>query len=234
MVFKQLGRWFYEKIVSMLFVICPSCFPKKKKKIEAKFNELFQQRWSVILEKLNLIDIITPKTEVDFASGTRGYYLKKTIFFNSYILDGDQEQLVRTVDHEIAHYIQNAKNSFLKKRCPFILIPSGLFWFITHKMDRQLTRRAFEEGFASFVAKITSGIMHPDVEKAIKEIQLRKRWSIMSSSALSYSLGFLIFSTIAESKSVDYAISVGLSDDYSQWLEEGKTALSELNEELPI
>jgi len=140
-------------------------FSYKKENIESRINELFRQRLSVIIDKLHLKGIILPKVKVDFSSGSRGYYFKKTIFFNWHILEGDQEQFVRTVDHEIAHYIQHFRNSFLKKRYPFALIPSVLVWFIKQKMNKQLTHGAFEEGFATFVAKITSGIMHPDVEK---------------------------------------------------------------------
>lgn len=234
MFFKQLGHWLYEKTVNVIFVICPYCFPTKKKNIESKFNELSHQRWSIIIGKLGLKEITFPETEIDFSGGTRGYYLKKTVFFNYNILKGDQEQLIRTIDHEIAHYIQNARNSSLKKRYPFSLIPSGLFWFIKQKMNKQLTCGAFEEGFATFVAKITCGTMHPDVEESIGKIQLGKRWSVISSDMLFCSLGFLIFSAISEVRGVKYAVTVGLSCDYSQWLDEGKKALLELGEDLPI
>jgi len=202
----------------------PFFFPKRAEAIRLELKNVFQKRWIEVLNKLCLEELPPPQLKVVPQLETS--HQKGVITISLSSICKRNVQLCRTIDHEMAHYIQYVRNSTLKEvKLPLIPIPSGLYWIVKRKMNKALAEKAFREGFATYVASITSGALNPKVEKAIKTIQSGKKWKILlQTESISYALGYLTYCAIAKIQSEKQAIHLGLSEDSSKWVSEGRAA----------
>lgn len=174
-----------------------------------------------MLSKLGLKELQAPQLKVDFhSSGSKYLPEKGIIVIDSTSIYRDARELVRIIDHEIAHHIQHIKNPWIRKPLPLWKLELGVLrWVITGKMSKALVFEAFREGFAVYVAFITSGVLNQKLQKEIDDIRKRKMWkialkiifSLLSyTEVIPYALGYIFYQRIAKVKSEKEAISLGL------------------------
>lgn len=127
--------------------------------------------------------------------------------------------LILTVDHEITHHIQHSVNSHIKMTYSFEFL-SFFYWGLTGKLKYGLANRSFQEGFATYVAYLTSGKLPKRIEKGITIARKRKRLKMLfqDAEAMPYVLGYLGYSAIAEKTSEEDILQVGLSATVNDWV----------------
>lgn len=80
----------------------PRIFPKRAELIESKINDIFKDRWNIVVNRLKQNDLNIPEFKIDY-SGTTAYHSKGLLVFPSKLLK--KESMYSTFDHEITHYI---------------------------------------------------------------------------------------------------------------------------------
>jgi hypothetical protein len=221
------------KISDWFFTLFPFLFPRKKRQIKSELEGIFQQRWIIVKNRLRFEEILQPKFRVSEASGA--YHSKGIIVISYSEMFKSKEEPLTTIDHEIAHSIQYFRNPTIRKGYRIDIL-GATCWFLTGKLmtgtlNSNLAKRAFREGFATYVAYLTSGKVNTKVERTMKIIHSGKRWKmLLKTNVLPYVLGYLAYSAIAQVKSEERAIQLGLSADFSEWVSEGRVAYTKLGE----
>jgi hypothetical protein len=215
------------KVPNWLFDLFPWLFPKKKKMVKAELEKILQERWIVVTKRLHVEDMLLPKLEL-IQLHVAFYHDGKVTLSYSKIFKGNEE-ITRTIDHEITHHIQDSKNPHARKTYR-IDVFSDLIWVLTGKLRFGLAQRAFQEGFATYVAHLTSRKLAERVENGIIMIQNGKRLKTLfkDTEVLPYVLGYLGYSAIAKTKSEKQAIQLGLSANSSEWISESEAALAKV------
>lgn len=242
--FKALTRRFFMmKFPTWLVHWFPRLSSKKAETIRLELEHIFQRRWVLVLNKLRLGELPLPQLQVVFSSRHMAFHKEGVITISSSLISESKEQCCRTIDHEIAHYIQYFMNSRMKEaETPKNIVRylsellsaffgdwSNIYWIIKGRMSEALTEKAFREGFATYVASITSGTLNPAEEKAIKTIQNGKRRKmLLQTRMLPYALGYRTYYAIAKIQSEKQAIQLGLSEHFSKWVSEGGVAFIKL------
>jgi hypothetical protein len=130
-----------------------------------------------------------------------------TIAASSFYLSTDSE-ILRTIDHEVAHYVQFRLNRKLRLAEYF---PVG--------------RRTFIEGFATFASRITTGTIGRPVQQGLERLLAGQK---VPSSVRDYALGYFRFHTIAKTSTPDFALNVGLTNSMDEWKAESRNACAKL------
>jgi hypothetical protein len=209
------------KISNWLFSQFPFLFPNRKKAAKARFEGIMQERWRIVTKRLNAQEIVLPKLALVIPEGASYHKgIVEVSYSESFEVD---EEIIRKIDHELSHHIQRSKNSTLKKYCLFYNC-SVLYWFLTGKIRHGLAQKAFEEGFAAYVAYLTSGKLSVTTEKVVNRIKNGERWNLLFSySTLPYALGYLLYTAVTSAKSEEKAIELGLSASFLDWLSESES-----------
>lgn len=206
----------------------PDFFPKKKKAIIFTLEDIFQKCWTEVINILQLEKLTKPKLKVEFSPSHDAYHRRGVIVINSSLIDESDEQRHQTIDHEIAHYIQYSQNPNVQKTYSTD-ISSWFSWLLKGRENNALTKTAFREGFAEYVGSMTTGKLPRKTKDALKYIESVKRSKLfLQTKILPYALGYMAYFAIAQTKSEEYAIHLGLSADFSKWLSESRRALTKL------
>lgn len=216
-----------NRITDTLVHYLPFLFQKRKKSIRRKLEKDLQKRWKIVIDTLG-VSIKTPhQLEIPFEAVREASYSRETkaISLTSYFALQTEGERFRTIDHEIAHYVQYELNPYLRRKPSSSLIPNDLYWLIKRKLNKPLTEKAFTEGFATYVSSITSGNLSSSIRRVIKTLEDGKRLKILfQPELLPYALGYITYYTISKSESEKFAINVGLHDSPSKWLMRGREA----------
>ena len=222
---------FKKKLIDKLVHLFEFLFPKKRKEIESNLEEVFQNRWKIVTNTLG-ISMEIPKYHVEFNPDKHAYYSRneKQITLTSQYVNETKEMLNETIDHEITHHIQYRTNPhLLPKKFSFDdLIPDDIYWLVKGKLKDTLLMKAFKEGFATFIAYRTSGILNPFIAKAIPTLKKGQRWKLFLSKVLPYALGYLTFQAISETCSEKSSIEIGLYKSPAVWVSTGREAFFKL------
>lgn len=200
-----------------LFKHLPILFPRKKKAIRSKLEQLLQERFIIVTNRLQVEGV--PKPRLKLTHSEVSSYRNNTIYFSySKVFESDEKQAI-ILDHELAHHIQHSKNHYIKNFYP--LEPFSFFyWSWTGKMRWGLRVRSFEEGFAVYVAYLTNGKLTEKTKNRVIIVQKGNRWTslIRIRLDLPYALGYLGYSNIAKMKSEEESLKLGLSVDPKNWV----------------
>jgi hypothetical protein len=146
------------------------------------------------------------------------FYLNGSIFLSYPKFLVDSDKLITVFDHEISHHIQHSVNRNVKQTYPPELI-SWVYWFLTGKIRWGLADRAFQEGFAVYVAYVTTGVVSKRILEGKIALERGKRKILLKDpDVVPYLLGFLAYSALASSVSESMAIKLGLSSKTSDWV----------------
>lgn len=196
-----------------IFGLFPFFFPKRKKEIKAELERILRDRFEVVARRLHVEGVSKPRLK--FLPGSKPFYLNGSVYLNYSI--GAEKQF-ETIDHEITHHIQHSVNSHIKGAYSFEFF-SFFYWGLTGKLKYGLANRSFQEGFATYVAYLTSGKLPKPVENGKTIVQKRKRLKMLfHAEAMPYVLGYLAYSTIAEKTSEEGVLQVGLSATVNDWV----------------
>ena len=220
------------KVPIWLFDLFPFLFPKTKRVVRIEIQNILEKRWKIVSKKIFGENMPLPKLSV---SESLEYFHQTGLVNISYSsVTMEESELIETIDHELAHYAQFIKNSKAYKSS-FFEIFGGLYWFLKGKMNTSLAQKAFREGFATYIAFLTSGEMCI-TQKEIDVIQKRKllRAVFVDNRKLPYILGYLAYSALAKNQSEKHAILCGLTSDSSDWLSKSRIAITKLGEKYPI
>lgn len=200
-----------------IFGLFPFFFPKKKKETKAELERILRERFEVVAGRLHVEGVSKPRLK--FWPGSKPFYLNGSVYLNYSITFKSAEKQFETIDHEITHHIQHSVNSHIKMTYSFEFL-SFFYWGLTGKLKYGLANRSFQEGFATYVAYLTSGKLPKRIENGKTIVQKRKRLKMLfqDAEAMPYILGYLAYSTIAEKISEEGVLQFGLSATVNDWV----------------
>jgi hypothetical protein len=208
--------------MNFIFGVFPFFFPKRKKKLRQELEQAIEKRLLVVKEKLHVKEVKKPNLRF-WLPYSSPLYIGGSIVLSYPKMLENVNKLTTIIDHEISHHIQHSINPNIKG--PYKLeFLSWLYWGLTGKVRWSLCDRAFQEGFATYVAYLTTGKIAKRLETGIELIQIkrRKKLLVMDSDVLPYALGFLSYSLVTMAKSEEISIQMGLSMKPKEWICEVK------------
>lgn len=179
----------------------------KAARIRNHIQTLVNQREIVMIELLKAHDLPEPKINIKFCdlSSNRSHYNHGQIVMDAYgFYQHTNAGIIQTVDHEVAHYVQDKRNRHV-----------GRFRFFLRRKDT----REFAEGFATFAQQITTGNIGKTAEMALVggfRMDIPAQRAVVKKLA-NYVAGYKRFKAIAQVNSVGYALKVGLEASAAEW-----------------
>lgn len=203
-----------------MFAMFPFLFPKRKRTLKQELEQTIEKRLTLIEDKLGIKSICRPKVGF-WIPYSDTMYLRGLILISYPKMFDKSEKLLMTLDHEISHHIQKTINPNARKTYSLEFF-SWLYWGFNGKIRWGLSERVFQEGFATYMAYLTSGQISKRLEQGQKVFESGKRRMVLLTDPdlLPYLLGFRSFSAIAKIKSEEEAIQSGLSLKASEWIKE--------------
>jgi hypothetical protein len=203
-----------------MFGLFPFLFPKRKRTLKQELEHTIEKRLTLLEGKLGIKRINRPKVGFWIPYSSTMYLGGSILISYPRMLD-KSEKLVTTLDHEISHHIQKTINPNARKTYSLEFF-SWFYWGFNGKVRWGLSERVFQEGFATYMAYLTSGRISKRLEQGQKlfESGKRRRVLLKDPDLLPYLLGFRSFSAIAKIKSEEVAIQSGLSLKASEWIKE--------------
>jgi len=216
------------KTPDWIFRSLPFLFPKKKKETKVELERFIQERWKVVTKRLRVEGVSEPRLKF-WLPGSRPFYRNGAVYLSYSIILKSTENQITTLDHEITHHIQHSRNSHIRMTYSVEFL-SFFYWCLTGKLRFGLANRSFQEGFATYVAYLTSGKLPKKVENGKTIVQNGKRLKMLfkDAGALPYVLGGLAYAAIAETKPEDEVLQLGLSANVRGWVLSAEAALSKL------
>jgi hypothetical protein len=179
------------------------------REVKLTLEKMLDERFVIVTEILQVQTIKKPK--INFTFATFCYYSKNTIYFTyKKIFEPISIQII-VIDHELAHHIQQSINKNIPKY--FILeYLSFFYWSLTSNLWWILRQRAFQEGFAVYVAFLTNRQLNKKTEQFLELLHTKNRFRILFTNArlIPYGLGYLAYTDLATKKSQIEAIKLGL------------------------
>jgi hypothetical protein len=171
-------------------------------RVKNHLETLVRQRETTMIELLGAATLPSPKIRVGFFSlvSDRSEYKLGRITINA--LDfyrSTNAEIFRTVDHEIAHYVQLSRNRHLSTLQYFPFLFGG---------------RIFTEGFATFASRISTGNTSRMIQIGMNLLLAGQK---MPSDLKSYVIGYFRFLAIAKANTADFALNVGLTNSIKEW-----------------
>jgi hypothetical protein len=208
------------QIIGLMFGLFPFLFPKKKRALKKELEQIIETRLTFIENKFDIESISKPEVRF-WRPYSSAMYIGGSIFFSYPKMLDRSEELLLTIDHEIGHHIQKTKNPNTKKTYSLECF-SWFYWILNGKIRAGLLERAFQEGFASYLAYLTIGKIPKRLERAQALIESGKRKTVFlkDPDILPYILGFRSYLAIGKSKSDEATIQSGLSLKASEWIKE--------------
>jgi hypothetical protein len=177
---------------------------KEANKVRAHIDAIFQERLPIMLVFLGASDLKVPRPRTAFilpfflpAIGG-GITISGHIILNARLLYSNTDQEIRrTIDHELTHCIQLSLNRKLRWLNPFFI-------------ER---RKFFTEGFAEFVTSLTEkNSPGPKVTRGIAALIEGKK---VKGELDYYVRGYLAFRIIAKFTSNGEAMQLGMTSNFS-------------------
>ena len=207
------------RVEDWLFGIFPFLFPNRNKRLREELKQALRERLAIVRKKLNVEEIAEPKLRF-WLPYSSTFHLKGSIYLSYPKNLMTTDKLRTTFDHEISHYIQHSINQNLKDTYTPEII-SWIYWFLTGKLTWGLADRAFQEGFATYTSYLTSGNVPKRLQNAKSIWQEGKRITLLrDADVIPYVLGFMNYCAIANSKSEDLALAIGLYAKACEWVRE--------------
>jgi len=208
------------QITSLLFGLFPFLFPKRKRALRRELEQTIEKRLTLLEGKISIKRINRPKVRF-WVPYSNPMYLGDSILISYPRMLDKSGKLVTTLDHEISHHIQKTINPNARKTYSVEFL-SWFYWGFTGKIRWGLSERVFQEGFATYMAYLTSGRISKRLERGQELFELGKRRTLLlkDPDILPYVLGFRSYSAIAKIKSEEVAIHLGLLLKAAEWVKE--------------
>jgi hypothetical protein len=215
-----VSRMLEMRTTNLIFGLFSFLFPKRKRALKQELELTIEKRLTLLEGKLGIKSISRPKV-IFWMPYSSTMYLGDSILVSYPRMLDRSGNLVITIDHEISHYIQKTINSNARKTYSLEFF-SWLYWSFTGKIRWGLSERVFQEGFATYIAYLTSGRISKRLERGQRLFESGKRRMMLlkDPDILPYVLGFHSYSVIARIKSEGAAIQFGLSMNASEWVKE--------------